>query len=109
MILEEKSEYVLIKGANSSFASILDEINAENSLSNKHIILEISENINIRKDEISLLLEYSQQKKSNGTSFVVVKKNVSIDDFDESINIVPTLHEAEDILEMEAIERDLGI
>ena len=28
--------------------------------------------------------------------------------FAESINIVPTLQEAEDILEMEAIERSLG-
>ena len=41
-------------------------------------------------------------------SFVVIKSGINIDDFPESVNIVPTLQEAEDILEMEAIERDLG-
>jgi hypothetical protein len=41
-------------------------------------------------------------------SFVMVKPNIDIDDFPETLNIVPTLQEAEDVLEMEAIERDLG-
>ena len=35
-------------------------------------------------------------------------EEIDIDDFPESINIVPTLQEAKDIMEMEAIERDLG-
>ena len=31
-----------------------------------------------------------------------------MDDFPDNFNIVPTLQEAEDVIEMENIERDLG-
>jgi len=47
-------------------------------------------------------------KKENGTSFVMVYNTINIDDFPENFNIVPTLIEAEDIIEMEAMERELG-
>ena len=50
----------------------------------------------------------AEQKKENGTSFVVLNSSVNADDFAENLNIVPTLQEAEDILEMETIERELG-
>jgi hypothetical protein len=33
---------------------------------------------------------------------------VNVDDFPETFNIVPTLVEAEDVIEMENIQRDLG-
>ena len=41
-------------------------------------------------------------------SFVVICNGIDIDDVPDEINVVPTLQEAEDVLEMEAIERDLG-
>ena len=41
-------------------------------------------------------------------SFVIVATNVSIDEIDEKLIVVPTLQEARDIIEMEEIERDLG-
>ena len=69
---------------------------------------EVSENLNIDDAIISLLLEVAASFKQNGMSFVVVKSGIDIDDFPETLNIVPTLQEAEDVLEMEAIERDLG-
>jgi hypothetical protein len=53
-------------------------------------------------------LNIAEQKKENGTSFVVIYKTINIDDLPDNFNIVPTLIEAEDILEMEAMERELG-
>ena len=38
----------------------------------------------------------------------MVNANIDIDDFPDYFNIVPTLQEAEDVIEMEAIERELG-
>jgi hypothetical protein len=73
-----------------------------------HVVLQISEEINIKNKEFSLFLNIAEQKKEEGTSFVIINSVVNIDMFAESINIVPTLQEAEDILEMEAIERSLG-
>ena len=53
-------------------------------------------------------MDIADQKKENGTSFVVVNSEIDVDDFPDNFNIVPTLREAEDVLEMEAIERELG-
>ena len=47
--------------------------------------------------------------KAKNKSFVIIKKGLNINDFPETLNIAPTLQEAKDILEMEAIERDLGL
>ena len=73
-----------------------------------HVVLQISEEINIENKEFSLFLKIAEQKQEQGTSFVIINAVVHIDMFPEFMNIVPTLQEAEDILEMEAIERSLG-
>ena len=41
-------------------------------------------------------------------SFVVVGSGFNIDIFPEKLNVVPTIKEAEDVIEMEEIQRDLG-
>ena len=55
-----------------------------------------------------LFLELSSQHRENGTSFVLICKGIDIDEIPEEISVVPTITEAVDILEMDAIERDLG-
>jgi hypothetical protein len=50
----------------------------------------------------------AKSKKENGTSFVIISRSFNVDDFPDTFNIVPTIEEAEDIIEMEAIERELG-
>lgn len=108
MILEEKSNYVLAKSEAATLHEVFTELTSNETLTKHNIILELSENLNINTEEIAVFLDYSQNCKANGTSFVIIKKGIDADDFDESINIVPTLQEAEDIIEMEDIERDLG-
>ena len=78
------------------------------ALTSNHLVLEISENLNIDDAIISLLLIIAEDLNRKGMSFVTIKSSVNIDDFPENINIVPTLQEAEDMIEMESIERDLG-
>ena len=55
-----------------------------------------------------LFLNIASTKKENSTSFVIIVRSLDIDALPEEINVVPTLQEAEDILEMENIERELG-
>ena len=54
-------------------------------------------------------LEIAKKYKKNGQSFVLVSDKVSYDDVPDEINLVPTIKEARDIIEMEEIERDLGL
>ena len=74
----------------------------------EQLIIDISDKINIEIKEIFLFLKLSVQHRKNGTSFVLVCKGISVDDVPDELNVVPTFNEAIDILEMDAIERDLG-
>ena len=51
------------------------------------------------------LTKFSASVSKNKGTFVVVS-NIS---FDEDLNIVPTLQEAQDFIEMEEIERQLDL
>ena len=77
----------------------------------KHInlILDFSSNKNISAKEISLFSDKSIEHKSNNKSFVIVCTDVKQDDLSDTLVVVPTLKEAEDVIEIEDIERDLGI
>ena len=104
MKVSEKNQYTLIKLQESSlieFKKRFDEINSN------HIIVILSEDFNMNEKNISFFLEVTKIQKTNNKSFVVVKNGIDIDKISELLNITPTLVEAEDILEIEAIERDL--
>ncbi|WP_339662399.1 hypothetical protein [uncultured Polaribacter sp.] len=107
MIIEKKENYTLISSDENSFSEfILSFLKREKEFKKVHLVLLISDEINIKKEEFSLFLKSFKKKKN--TSFVIVSNNVNSDDVPENFNIVPTLTEAEDIIEMEAIERELG-
>lgn len=109
MQIDKKDKYILITTKDDTFKSFYKSIlKCVNQFTKEHLILEVSNFINLNKEDFLLLLEIALQKKENGTSFVVVNKSVNIDELPEELNVVPTLLEAEDILEMEAIERELG-
>jgi len=42
-------------------------------------------------------------------SFVIVYDGINFDDLPDEIIVVPSLDEAKDLIEMENIERDLGL
>ena len=104
MVVSEKNQYTLIKLQESSFIEFekkFDEINSN------HFIVILSANYTMNEKNISFFLEAAKIQKINNKSFIVVKNGIDIDKIPELLNITPTLVEAEDILEMEAIERDL--
>ena len=54
-------------------------------------------------------LEISKAHQMNEKSFVLVSNAVTIDELPEEIIVVPSLKEAEDLIQMDEIQRDLGI
>ncbi|MDO6813464.1 hypothetical protein [Tenacibaculum soleae] len=109
MKIEEKSNYVLISSEANNFSDFFLNFEKEHvNYNKKHLVVKISENFNYSKQNILLFLDYAHEHQKNGTSFVIVLKDVNIDDFPENLNIVPTLVEAQDVIEMENIQRDLG-
>jgi len=55
------------------------------------------------------LVSLSETHRLLNLSFVVVSTQLNQDDFEDNFSVVPTLQEAHDYIEMESLERDLGI
>lgn len=109
MTVQHKETYTLISSEETSFVNFFNQFKEKYSeLKEKHLIIQLSDNLNVVEKNILLFLSYAEEHQKNGTTFVVILNDVEVDNFPESFNIVPTLQEAEDVLEMENIQRDLG-
>ena len=75
---------------------------------NANLILDLQEVENLDNEQLLNLLPFSEQHRERGRSFVVVSKEVDIDEVPEELAVVPTLGEADDLIQMEEIERELG-
>ena len=109
MKFEQKQDYVLFTSESESFYDFYDFFTANHkTFTQNSVFIYLSSKLNLQTSDISLFLQYADLHQKNGTTFVVIYQNVDVDSFPETFNIVPTLVEAEDVLEMENIQRDLG-
>lgn len=108
MKITKQKTHTLINIEKSTAKEIVKGITNNKEFRNQHLIVNYSKKNNSNIEELLLFLPIAEQKKKNGTSFVLLCSEVEIDKIPETLNIVPTMREALDILEMEAIERDLG-
>lgn len=117
MIAEKKEHYVWIKPEKNEFNNDLEKnseimkLIIENSIKFKdeNIIVDFSAIEQMDFNDIALLLPQSDLHRENGTSFVIVSKVTGALEEPDELIIVPTLKEAEDVINLEDIERDLGI
>ena len=73
------------------------------------VILDLLSFENLRESILSFLKQINQTIIANGFCLVIVIKESSSISKIESLNIIPTLTEAEDYIQMEQIQRDLGV
>ncbi len=72
-----------------------------------NLILDIAE-LPISEKEIKELYNFHTKNNTNGTSFVVINREISLDNLPDGLNIVPTFQEATDLIDLEEMMRDLG-
>ena len=89
-----------------NYIIFLEEAGQE--LEDHNLVLDLQEVEEMDLAKLLSLLPYSERQKQGGKSFVVITTDVEIDEVPENLSIVPTLGEAEDLIQMEEIERDLG-
>jgi short subunit dehydrogenase-like uncharacterized protein len=73
-----------------------------------NLILDFSDLKGVKTENITLFSNFSEKHRQAGTSFVIVMNGVDFDSLPDEIIAVPSIQEAQDIIEMEKIERDLG-
>jgi hypothetical protein len=82
----------------------------------QHIMNEPDENYvidllgfaDIDKEHIKQMVSIHESIHPENYSLVVLIDQLKVEELPEEINTVPTLKEAEDVIQMEMIERDLG-
>lgn len=75
---------------------------------NRNIVVNLLDFNSLELPELLLFLKASNKHRASKQSFVIVNQAINPDDVPSEMIVVPTLREAEDIIEMEEIERDLG-
>jgi hypothetical protein len=109
MISEESNKYLLLKDEKDDikdFAVFLNRV--FDQFKGKNLVVDL-----LQYDKVSLMdlisfLELSNTHRASKQSFVMVNTALSRDEIPDELLIVPTIHEAEDLIDMEEMERDLG-
>lgn len=107
MIFDKKPTYIYIKPENNEKKSFESAILSSDYHSD--IIIDLSSLETIDESVLFSLNQISQYIVSKGFFLVVVLKEAPSNSEIETISIVPTLTEAVDYIQMEQIQRDLGL
>ncbi|MES2544168.1 MAG: ribonuclease Z [Bacteroidota bacterium] len=109
MKVDTKGHTTIIKDTESNIAAFLEKINSQyKSFQNQNLILDVSRDETVTIKSIKLFSELSKVHKKAKKSLVIVAENIDFNDVPSSLLVVPTILEANDMIEMEEIERDLG-
>ena len=108
--IQENTVTITYEQSDTIGRSFLDEIKLKyKNFFFKNIILDLSPMKNLLSKHIKDFIELAiYHKQFNNKSFVVVTGPISLKLLPDGINVVPTINEAIDTIEIEDIERDLG-
>lgn len=109
MITEKKENYTLIKPDQKKSDFINNFKKYYHKFKDENIIIDFSDADDVKNEEILLFSPIIEDHNNNGKSFVIVLDRSNLNDLAEDIFAVSTLTEAEDVVALEDIERDLGI
>ena len=110
MILDQNESISIITQEKSSIIELVKKIQAiYPKLKNNNVIITLSSIQKIQTADLIEFLQLSNTHRASKQSFVIVTDNIDLDDVPDEIVVVPTMQEAYDIIEMEEMERDLGI
>lgn len=110
MIFSKKDNISIITQERASIPELIKKINESFSqVQNDNIIINLTSLDELSLENILEFLPISNKHRGADHSFVLVNNSIDIDKIPDEIVVVPTLQEAVDIIEMEEMERDLGL
>ena len=109
--INDKTAIITYEGSDTIGRPFRDEIKRKyKSFSSHNIVVDLSFIKPVFSKHIKDFVELAGHHKNlSNKSFVIVTGPISLKRLPEGLNVVPTLHEALDTVEIEEIERDLGI
>ena len=110
MIFDKEGNITTVLQENITLSSFVNNLNRSyNKIRKDHIIVNLFSFSKLRTSDILEFLELSNKHRAANKSFVLVSDKINYDEVPDEICVVPTIQEAKDIIEMEEIERDLGL
>ena len=109
MIFDKDGNTTIVTQEKVSIIELVKKLNVlYERFRNDNIIICLTSLKSIPISDIVEFLQISNTHRKSGQSFVIVSSMVNLNDAPDDIVVVPTLKEAQDIIEMEEMERDLG-
>jgi hypothetical protein len=104
-----KGHTTVLKDTQGDFQLFLDNItNQHKSYKHQNLILDVTHDKSTTIQSIKAFTELSKMHCKGKKSFVIVAKNIDFNAVPKSLVVVPSVLEAQDIIAMDEIERDLG-
>jgi hypothetical protein len=104
-----KGHTTTIKDTEGNIVNFLEKVtNQYVSFKEHNLILDISHDTSVDEKSITIFSKLSKKHKKSKKSFVLVVTGIDFNKVPVSIIVVPSLLEAQDMIEMDEIERDLG-
>lgn len=109
MKVDQQGHTTHIKDTQGDLKSFLEKvIDNYHSFKGQNIILDFTCHNNIQKSDLKAFNELLSQQKKHKKSLVIVSEGLDFNEVPEKYNVVPSILEACDLIEMDEIERDLG-
>jgi hypothetical protein len=109
MKVDQKGHTITIKDTQGDFTSFLMKVTHQyKTFENYNITIDLLHHKDLTVNDVKLFLPLSKEHKKAKKSFIVVVSDLDFNAVPDKLTVVPSLLEANDIIEMEEIERDLG-
>ncbi|SHG20267.1 hypothetical protein SAMN05444483_10629 [Salegentibacter echinorum] len=108
MKISKKENYTLIEPEDKPVVDFVSSLTKNHKeFAEENVVVNLLAYQNLKKEEILGFLEISNVQHENEKSFVLVSEAIAIDELPEEIILVPSIKEAEDLIQMDEIQRDL--
>lgn len=105
----QKDHFLLIQNDSATLTEFTSKITKHHSdFKDQNVIIDLKESKELQKEELLAFLEISNLHRSGNKSFVIVNESFGIDELPEELIVVPSMQEAEDMIQMDEMQRDLG-
>jgi len=109
MKITKKENFLLVENENDSLTEFSSKLTKQHiEIQKENVVVNFTQHPNISADQLLAFLEISNVHRAENRSFILVNDSLGIDELPEELVIVPTLQEAEDMIQMDEIQRDLG-
>jgi len=109
MIFEQDGNITIITQEKLAIVELTKQLHDDYSkFKSNNVIINLTTIDKIPLEELIEFLFISNKHRKAKHSFVIVTDKVDFDMVPDELVVVPTIHEAYDIIDMEEIERDLG-